>query len=48
MTTNNYTGTQPEKRMVELIRDYVGEEVVLFIHDSGDWSWLPAEEFVQG
>jgi len=36
-----------DRRLVESLVDYVGDEVKLFIRHATDWSWLPSREFAK-
>ena len=33
-----------ESRMMAMLEDYIGQDLLLFIKSESDWSWLPLDE----
>ena len=33
-----------ENRMMTMLEDYIGQNLLLFIKSESDWSWLPLDE----
>ena len=33
-----------EQRMMTMLEDYIGQDLMLFIKSESDWSWLPLDE----
>jgi len=33
-----------ESRMMAMLEDYIGQDLMLFIKSESDWSWLPLDE----